>query len=531
MANDDESALEVPGWTSLWLRGSGGMTVGFSVTGTGWPSGPEERDVFIHARAPEFDAMYDWRLITGDDLGELRRWLDAVVSSDFPDKSVPALTLRRPGIVMDIVAAHGVRVIVELTTVGFPDDPGGFSFDTTLMALRHTAAQIATGGFDDFISPRMQLNNSTPTRFQSLIWDSVGLPPDSQLNGVVTTDDDHLDPPGNMAMLRGVAFHPDCDAELELERLRILAPGSVATLLGTLPSGERFGVLVQQSLPAMDDEWLSYWGGEVPLGRGGVPAGDPWDWWMSASVEVLADLRDFYKLQFLEATQWAQADAPFSQSVGLAWLPPVMIAQHLDQAYEDSSLVASLSGDAPFPPLRTLLRRLLGEAVGIPLPRMLATDGCVLPGWEHACRHEAVSDALTAWMDRHVAPERFTDFMITDAAAGGLSVSLPRGPRLPRSECPNTVTGEDESGGFLARFTSILGPHAGASFEIRRLFSFAARADRASTDDAEADAFRDAWHAGQQLLESGVAASHRERLMELVDELGMIFEDFLDESD
>lgn len=254
MTNNGDRGLVPPVKASLWLRGVGGMTVDFSVSGRGWPTADEERELFVNARAPGFEALYDWRPITGADLTELGQWLNRVVAQDYPESSVPALALTRPGLVVDVVASDTTRVTVQFTTVGFPDDPEGFSFDTTLMALRHTAAQIDAGGFDDYLHPSVRLYEPGQSGFQSLVWDSVRLPEGSQLNGVATTDDDHLDPPGNMAMLRGLAFHPDCDAELEIDRLRVYTPGAIASLLGTLPNGDRFGVLALQSLPHMDGE-------------------------------------------------------------------------------------------------------------------------------------------------------------------------------------------------------------------------------------------------------------------------------------
>lgn len=542
MMTDDSSVLTAPHWASLWLRGTGGMTVDFSISDAGWPSPDEEREVFVNARAPGFEALYDWRPITGADLTDLGQWLDLVVTHDFPETSVPALSLPRPGLVMDVVASDITRLTVQFTTVGFPDDPEAFSFDTTLIALRHTATQIAAGGFDDDIRPSMRLYGASQVGFQSLIWASVRLPEGSQLNGVAITDDDHLEPPGHMAMLRGFAFDPDCDAELELDRLRVYTPGAVATLLGTLPSGERFGVLVQQSLPYMDEDWLGRWSGEVPIGVGGVPGDDPCDWWTAAGRDDLDDLRDFHILQFGEAEQWAEEDAQFLQSTGSSWLPYTAIAEHLSEAYGDATLIAALSGEAPVPPLRTVLRRLLGEAVGIPLPRMLSTDGCVLPGWDHTCRYDAVQDALTAWQERRVAPEQFNEFLIKDTTSTGLARRNPAdaAEMVPvvleshhdwHAAAPDTVSPPEElPGGFASRFASILGSESQAPASVRTLFDLAHKADRSASDEGEMVALERAWRAAQRLLDGGVPRSHRDGVLELTEQLGLIFEEFSDDS-
>lgn len=522
---------------SFCLRGKGGMSLDFVVDMGTWTRSPDQQgEICVQASAPDLDLWSDFRPVTGADVSAIGDWCNSVVATEYPELTVPALTLPRPGIVLDVLASEPGSVTVEFRMPAESWEEDGCSFDTTLMALRHTAVQVAAGGVERKDLDEPVCLTMEPDRYRSFIWRAVDLPSGSRLNGVGVSADEQLGVPGNIAVLWLLDLDPDCDAELELDRLRICT-GAVATINGTYPDGDQFGILLLQSTPALDDTWLTEWGGSEPIGVAGVPGPGVSEWLRRLrdpeSLREAADrLQHFYGHAFSEALAENVEDAVFAKVVGWHWVSHSIVAGHLVGQYSNWDLSEAFDSSDPPLPLRETLRRLLGEAVGIPLDRMLTADRCVLPGIDHTCRHEPVPDALSAWMDRLVSPEQFTEYAIatwqgapTTAQTGASHPSYAgrRKPTPPALSEPVPRPGPTFSG----RFRSVLGAGSRANPALNQLYAAASEADAAGDDSGQLAALKSALDEAERLLIHGDLPSDiAERVHDLAEQLGDIFGEF-----
>jgi hypothetical protein len=525
----------------ILLRGVGGLSVDFTLSEASGASHRAGRSVAVTAHAPDFQAAFDPRPVADGDLTRIAAFLHAAVTEEHPELTLPALSLSRSGIVFDVIGSSEHDVTLEIQLTG-ADEPEGLSFDTSRLALRHAALQFQHPDPAGSPATHRLFDPEEIVDFQSLIWDRVRLPLDSRLNGAVLSDRKAPAPGGQMGALWGLGFAPDCDADLELDLLRRAAPGAIAALIGTFADGDRFGVVLLQSDPLMDQEWLDTLQSIDSNSAGLLQNADPFS--------PTTGHRDaFYAGAFSRSTARAADAAVFATTAGWCLLSQADLTDHLATCYDQGADQAA----AVPATLHSQLMALLGEAVGVPLPTVLAAHDCLLPGWDHRCEHDPIADALAAWMDGLVQPEQFLQFQVTDALRHPTDRDAPAGPAgddnanrritapkprysdrrvvgFPEPESEPEREPEPEfdhiSGGFESRFSSDLGPRAGAPAEIEAIFAWAQAADEATTDAGELDALESALNVGLALLAAGAPPGHEGRLRTLLTKLAAIFRPF-----
>lgn len=309
----------------------------------------------------------------------------------------------RVGVEVVDVEADTVSVAV---TVSAPDhgDGGGVVLTATRLEWLCAAdrwrgrGEPAGDGFAGYglFRPRR------PASFQPLLWRVASPPQGSVLNQVRPAESGAPDPGGQVGVVVGVVFTGATDATVAVDRLRYLTAGVVGDVLGTLPDGRRFAVLLLQSDPDLDAVWAL----EEALQPGRRGRADR--------------RRAFY------ATAMAGRLAPALGDVPEAWPAGAVV---LDLPALDRQLYRREGYDWPAGiGLGRGLQLLLAEVVGAQLTAMLdayAEDlPCLYRAWPHDCQFDPVADALAAWADGALTPD-----LITLVQGGSAVRAEPGGPR------------------------------------------------------------------------------------------------------
>lgn len=501
-----------PQCRTIRVRGWAGVSVDVVVS-----SESQALSCGVRIHAPDLDVTTPPRPVERADLIAVAEFCEQAVTHEIPEITLPALSLHRPGWVLDVVGSSPQAITLEWRVLDDSENEA-IEFETSRLALLHAAAQFRGEPSVSRLQHRLFNDEAEPAFFQALLWDAIGLPSNSLLNGVSLPDrpvDDEALPAGEVAVLRGYSFAPGCDAEVELEQLRQRMPGAPAAVLGTYPDGERFGVVLL-SHPDLDE---------------------------ATDDQVLAAAD--------RLTRAAESAAVFALLDGGVAVTRADIEHHVTQAYPDAA-GAEVGLALELEPMAQLLRALLAEAVGVPLPRVLTARDCSLSGWEHSCQGDPVEDALAAWTEHLVAPEAFLQFAAheafsragSDEGSSGLRhadatsvrTSGENGladPTLDEGDPEQECAGEP-LGGFGARFAEHLGSPATAPPPIARLFELAREADAAYDRGDDAQLLADLQAAADrcaELLAAGPPAGYRTGVHELHAQLSDIFRDFGDDDE
>ncbi len=209
------------------------------------------------------------------------------------------------------------------------------------------------------------------------------------------------------------------------------------------------------------------------------------------------------------------------------------VAQHMLGTYRDCP-GRSILEDPSGPSLRVALEGLVGEALGVPLPRLMtSSEMCPLPLWEHDCQGSVFADAVTCWEQGVVESERF-GWLYERERVWFLRAPSNREPIVTRLTADKAVVvGWPEywpnDGSFLARFAAMLGDPRDAPQGIDVLFDYARSADAhsdADTEEGDAAVLNDlesATEAADALLASDVPSGYANGLAQLAHELRAIF--------
>lgn len=496
------------------LRGLSGMSVDMELTEPTGRGRSRRWEGALRAQAPDFECEHAGGSLTHKQLGDLVEFFRQAAVQQFPELTLPAWSLPAAGIVFDVVGSSPEGITLEIRFSGDtdPEAVDGFSFDTTGLALLHAADQIRGADTDREASSRL-FDPDLEQPVQALIWDAVRVPDLARLDGVALPTGEKAAPGGQLGELRGYTFAPGCDAALELDLLRLGMPHAIASILGSFGNGDRFGILLLQSDPLLDQQ---AWDNRTDQSPDETDLLASWD-----AVDVAMDA-------FNAAAAPAEQRAVFARLDGWRLLSAGAIGEHLIGTYPGCDAAEAE---------RLIVRRfdevllaLLAEAVGVPLPRVLAARDCLLPGWQHTCQHEPVADALAAWIDGTVSPEQFSEFEIRDRHL------LPADDRSQTAR-PSQGSGQRPAppqayGGYEARFRSYLGSGDDAPSVVGAVFAHARRADdaeRRRDDEGVLTALKDALAAVEEALAGHPPRRYVTGLRELREDLAAVVAPFPDD--